>query len=390
MRRRIGVNLLWLVPGVVGGSEESTLGALDAVVGPAGAAGFEIVLFALPDLVAVHPSTTARFATVTAPVDGSNKARRVLCENTWLHSAAREHRIDLVHHGGGVVPPTSPRPCTVTIHDLQPLDLPANFSATKRNYLRTVLGLSTRRARRVAVPSEFTRSRVVERLGVDPDRVDVVPWSAPVPTAPPDDATQLVATLGVGDRFLLYPAVTYPHKNHLTLIEAFEALAADDPDIELVLPGGVAQSEEAIRARIMRSPVALRIHRVGRVPAPTLEALYRSAVAVVWPSTYEGFGLPPLEAMVRGCPVVASDIPALSEVVGDAAIVVEPTDVAAWTDAMRLVTTDATRRAELCEAGRARAAVFSPERTADSLVQLWCRALDPSSTDPASPTDPSP
>jgi alpha-1,3-rhamnosyl/mannosyltransferase len=376
--RRIGVNLLWLVPGVVGGSEESTIGALDAVAGPAASVGLELVLFALSDLAATHPATTARFATVIAPVDGSNKPRRVLCENTWLHSAARDHRIDLLHHAGGVVPPTSPRPCTVTIHDIQPLDLPANFSATKRNYIRSMLTVSTRRARRVAVPSEFTRGRVIDRLGVDPNRVDVVPWSAPVPAASPDGATELVASLGVGDRFLLYPAVTYPHKNHLTLIEAFEALAADDPDIELVLAGGAAQSEEAVRARIMRSPAALRIHRVGRVPAPTLEALYRSAVAMVWPSTYEGFGLPPLEAMVRGCPVVASDIPVLSEVVGDAAIVVDPTDVAAWTDAMRVVTTDATRRRELCEAGSARAAAFSPERTADALVQLWCRALDPS------------
>ncbi len=376
--RRIGINLLWLVPGVVGGSEESTLGALDAVVEPAAEAGFELVLFALADLVAVHPATTARFATVTAPVDGVNKPRRVLCENTWLHAATRDHRIDLLHHAGGVVPPTSPRPCTLTIHDLQPLDLPANFSATKRNYLRSVLSLSTRRARRIAVPSEFTRGRVVDRLGVDPGRVDVVPWSAPVPSAPPEGARELVAALGVGERFLLYPAVTYPHKNHLTLLEAFDELAADDPDIELVLCGGAAQSEEAVRAHIMRSPAALRIHRVGRVPAPTLEALYRSAVAMVWPSTYEGFGLPPLEAMVRGCPVVASDIPALSEVVGDAALVVEPTDVAAWTDAMRIVTTDAARRLELCEAGRVRAGVFSPERTAHALVELWCRALDPS------------
>jgi alpha-1,3-rhamnosyl/mannosyltransferase len=381
--RRIGVNLLWLVPGVVGGSEESTVRALDAVVGPAAASGFEVVLFALADLVSAHPDTTARFATVTAPVDGSNKPRRVLCENTWLHSAARDHRIDLLHHAGGVVPPMSPRPCTVTIHDLQPLDLPSNFSATKRNYLRSVLGLSTRRARRVAVPSEFTRGRVIERLGVDPDRVDVVPWSAPVPSEPIDGAADLVSGLGIGERFLLYPAVTYPHKNHLTLIEAFDVLAADDPDIELVLCGGAAQSETAVRARIMRSPAALRIHRVGRVPVPTLEALYRSAIAMVWPSTYEGFGLPPLEAMVRGCPVIASDIPVLSEVVGDAAVVVEPTDVAGWTEAMRAVTTDATRRHELCEAGLARAALFSPERTADALVHLWCRALDP--YDPTEP-----
>ena len=351
--------------------------ALDAVVGPAAAAGFEVVLFALADLVSAHPDITAKFATVTAPVDGSNKARRVLCENTWLHAAARDHRIDLLHHAGGVVPPTSPRPCTVTIHDLQPLDLPSNFSATKRNYLRSVLSLSTRRARRVAVPSEFTRSRVIDRLGVDPDRVDLVPWSAPVPAAPIDGAADLVAALGVGERFLLYPAVTYPHKNHLTLIEAFDVLAAEDPEIELVLCGGAAQSETAVRSRIVRSPAALRIHRVGRVPVPTLEALYRSALAMVWPSTYEGFGLPPLEAMVRGCPVIASDIPALSEVVGEAAVVVEPTDVAAWVDAMRVVTTDATRRRDLCEAGSARAALFSPERTADALVQLWCRALDP-------------
>jgi alpha-1,3-rhamnosyl/mannosyltransferase len=375
---RIGVNLLWLVPGDVGGSEESTIRALDAVADPAIEAGVELVLLALPELEKAHPATTARFRTVIAPVTGSNRPRRVLCENTWLHSASRDHRLELLHHAGGVVPPAAPRPCTLTIHDLQPLDLPANFSSTKRNYIRSVLALSTRRACRVAVPSAATAARVEARLGVDPSRIEVVPWSVSVPDVAPDrdDLETAVRALGVGDRFFLFPAVTHPHKNHLMLLDAFDELARTDDTIELVFTGGIGRSETEVRSRILRSPATVRIHRLGRVSEHALDALYRRAVGVVYPSSYEGFGLPPLEAMVRGIPVAASDIPVMSEVAEHAALLVDPTDVGAWAAAMQTLASDATRHAALASAGRRQAARFGPDRTAEALLGFWLGALE--------------
>ena len=375
---RVGVNLMWLVPGVVGGSEEATTAALHAVADLADDQKPEVVLFTSREFAGAHGDLVDRFETVASPHDGIDKVRRVWSENSWLIRQRDRRSIDLLHHGGGVVPPLDRRATSVTIHDLQPLDLPANFSLAKRTYMRAVLGRSARSANVVVAPSEFTAGRITERLGVDRHDIMVVPWSVgPVASVPTDAeaAAESVGALGISERFILLPAITYAHKNHATVLDAFDVVAADDPSVELVLTGRVGPTEDALRARMARSHARDRIKRLGRVPRPTLQSLYLSASAVVFPSRYEGFGLPVLEAMVYGCPVIVSTAPALDEVAPAAAPRVPPDDIAGWATAISAVLSDPDARAVLSASGRAEAQRYDPGRTARGLVDAWARAL---------------
>lgn len=375
---RVLVNLLWLVPGVVGGSEESTTDALRAVadVGADGSGRPEVHLAVLEQFEAAHPDLAARLPIHVLDQDGRDKRRRVLAEQTWLARLTRETGADIVHHAGGVVPLRHPGRTVLTIHDLQPLDHPANFRWAKRAYLGSMLGRSARAADVVTVPSEFTRDRVVHLLGVDPGRVVVVPWWVPVPEVPGDPEFPLPSRLG-DDPFLLYPAITYPHKNHRVLLDAFAIVASRRPDVRLVLTGAAASEEAAVAERIREPDLDGRVVRTGRVPAAQLESLFAAAVAVAVPSSYEGFGLPVLEAMVRGAPVIAAAAGSLPEVARPEDLVAVD-DVTAWAAAMEAVLDETgPERAARISAGRIRASRFTPQRSATALIDAYCRATTP-------------
>jgi alpha-1,3-rhamnosyl/mannosyltransferase len=371
--RRLGVNLMWLVPGVVGGSEDATVRTLGGLADLAQEAGWEVVLFATPAFGMAHPDLVSTFETVVAPVDGRSRPRRVLAERRWLPGAATAARIDLLHHGGGTIVPATGPPATVTIHDLQPLDLPGNFGWVKRRYLHAVLGPTARRARSIAVPSRFTRDRVIDRLGARPDQVVVVPWPAPEVTAPGEPCP--VPDVIGSDRFVLVAAITYPHKNHLVLLDAFARVARDDPDLRLVLVGGTGPAEAVVAERASRDDLTGRVVRLGRVGADLLDQLYRTATLVAVPSRYEGFGLPAVEAMAYGRPLVAARAGALPEVVAPGTPLVDPDDVAGWVEALRDLVGDPQRRAELGAVGRAAVAQRTARATAAAMIELWDEAL---------------
>lgn len=375
-RTSVLVNLTWLVPGVVGGSEQSTTNALRAVLADP-STDVDIRLAVLRPFLDAHPDLASALPCEVLELDGSDKMRRVIAEQSWLALVARRSGAQVVHHAGGVVPLVHPGRVVVTIHDLQPLDLAQNFSVLKRNYIRTMVGRSARSAEVVCVPSEFTRRRVVELLRVDPGRVHIVPWSVP---APPDAAAPAASgssgTPARGDvvPYLLYPAITYAHKNHLMLLEAFALVAAATPEIRLVLTGGAGPLEGEVAAKVQSLGLSDRVERTGRVSDAELDDWFDSALAVVVPSTYEGFGLPVLEAMSRGLPVVAARAGALLEVarVED---LVAPDDVTAWASAMQaVVESSGSERAARVAAGRALAAAFTPQRTATALLDAYRRA----------------
>jgi alpha-1,3-rhamnosyl/mannosyltransferase len=368
---RVGVNLAWLVPGVVGGSEEATLGALRAVGD--GGHDVDLVVFGTGALAAAHPDLAERFEyhhVDTGGGPGGGKVRRVATETFGLPRSVRAARVDVVHHAGGVVPFGRWGTTTVAIHDTQPLDLPGNFHPVKRGYLRAMIPLAVRRAALVTAPSEFVRRRLVDRVGADPDRVRVVPWSVP-PYSPVADA----AVAEVRERralhrpFVLYPAIAYPHKDHATLLDAIAGTDAD-----LVLTGAPGPCDADIARRAAAPDLAGRVHVLGRVAAGELRTLFAAAAVVAVPSRYEGFGLPALEALAAGRPTVVADAGSLPEVVGDAAIVVPPGDVEAWAAALTTALDDDTVRARLVEAGPLAAASWDPPRTAAALVAVWTDA----------------
>lgn len=368
----VGVNLLWLVPGVVGGSEEYTVRLLHALddLGPT---GLRLRLYARPDLAAAHPGLAERFDVVQAPGRLAAKAARVGVEHSWLAAATRGDA--LVHHPGGVVPAVRSTPTVVTIHDLQPLDLPANFSPAKRRWLATMVPRSVAAARLVLTPSRFTADRIVARFGIAAERVRVVPHAHP-PVAPgppsPDAAVRLGQRYG---RFVLYPAIAYPHKRHVDLLEAFALLAAGHPDLSVVLTGSRGPESPAIDAWCRSTGLDHRVHRLGRVPDDELDQLVRAASVVAIPSEYEGFGNPALEAMVRGTPTVVAAAGSLPEVVGEAALVVPPRDPAALAAALDAVLRDDEQAAGLRRRGPERAASFGAPAGAAALLGSYRDAL---------------
>ena len=396
---RLGVNLTWLVPGVVGGSEDYVVGLLTALAEGPAAAGLtepdpplEVVLFVNRTAADHHRDLFAPFEVVVAPVSGRSKAARVAADNTWLPWALRRHRIGVVHHVGGVVPfvdagPVGPAARVLTVHDLQPLDLPENFSRTKRMFERVALPWSVRRADLITTLGTHVATSVHGRFGTPADAFALVPPGSRRPGTPATDPTAGASTggstaddsvlgrLGIaGHPYVLYPAITYPHKNHVVLVEAMARLAATHPDLRLVLTGGAAQCEDDLRRSITELGVSGSVVRAGRVPGDDLVALYRGAAALVFPSRYEGFGLPILEAMRLGCPVVAANSTALPEVVGGAGVLVAPGDPDGWARAIAEVVDDREVRRRLVAAGRERAAGFSWDHGATSLVAAWRRA----------------
>ncbi len=371
--RRIGVNLLWLVPGVVGGSEEHTTRLLRALAQRlADHDDLEVVLFVNRLFGSAHPDLVEKFQTVVAPLHGSNKLLRVLAESTWLPWASARHRIGLMHHAGGTIPAVRTCPAIVSIHDLQPLAFPENFSRVKRTYLATAIPRSARRARRVLVLTEWVRADVMRRTGVPEDRVVVVSPGTTPPERSLSDVSKLLERHDViGRPFFLYPAITYPHKNHRVLVDALVELLETHPDAVLVLTGGAGPSEKDVLALIDQLGIRENVRKPGRISADDLEALYGEAAALAFPSLYEGFGIPVLEAMSRGCPVLAAHTTALPEVVGDAGVLIDPDSPDLWAEAMRRVLDDGDWRHDLVGAGLKRSGEYTWSRSAATLENLY-------------------
>ncbi len=257
------------------------------------------------------PSTTVR----GAPQRRSRSARAAGLAAAHLSSPGLRRQLlaegpAAVHFPLGVMLPrlTDP-PAVATVHDLQHETLPQFFSSGQRAYRRIVYGRTIGSSRIVVAISEFVRTSILERYGLDPERVRVIHHGVDAARFSPGDAERLP--------FLLYPGNRWPHKNHARLFEAFALVRRERPELRLVLTG-VGHD---------RRPLPPGVEARGQVAEAELVELYRTASALVYPSLYEGFGLPPLEAMACGCPVAVSRVASLSEVCGDAAVYFDPTSV---------------------------------------------------------------
>jgi glycosyltransferase involved in cell wall biosynthesis len=360
----VGVNLLWCLPGEVGGSEEYLARQLAGLHD----AEPEIVtrLFVLPGFAAAHRDVAARHELVVASLDARRRGWRVVVEATWLPRWLAGS--DVVHHGGGTVPLRSPDPIVLTVHDLQYRAFPGYFTAVKRRYLQLTMPRSVRRATVVAVPSEHVRASVIEAFGTDPAVVAVVPhgFDPPPPDAITDEAT-VRQRYGIGGRrFVTYPAITHPHKNHRFLLDLL-ASEWKNPDLALVLLGGRGLADDEVRTAVVEHGLGDRVIRPGRVPDADRDGLVAAAEALVYPSEFEGFGAPLLEAMALGTPIVCSDRAALPEVAGDAGLVL-PLERDAWAGALDTV---ASRRDFMVAAGHRRAAQFTTRVAGERLAAAY-------------------
>ncbi len=280
--------------------------------------------------------------------------------------------IDLLHGPDFVVPRRRRCPAVVTVHDLAFLRYPEILTVDSRRYYGQVRRVVAE-VQRVIVDSRQTAADVQELLGVPAERVRVV-HLAPTPLGPPTAETveNVRARYGLDGRFLLYVGTLEPRKNLATLLRAFARLPAAAA-VRLVLAGPRGWLDEPVVAAAARQGERVRL--LGPVPADDLAALYAAATAFVFPSLYEGFGLPPLEAMAAGTPVVAARASCLPEVLGDAALLVPPIDEEALAAALGRLLDDPALRDDLRARGLAQAARYSWERTAAATLAVYREAL---------------
>lgn len=364
----VAVNMLWCVPGEVGGSEEYLLRQLSGLAMIQ--APYDITVYAPRGFRAVHSDLAAMHRVIEAPSTCRRRDIRILLEHTWLirHVAQSE----IVHHGGGIVPSRSRQITLLTVHDVQYLTYPEYFGAHKLKYLQSRVPSSITRASAVAVPSAYVASTLVESFGVSSDKIRVVRHGvADSLGARATPESDLRSRFGLGTADVLFmPAITHPHKNHDFLLQLL-ATRWTSPNLRLVLAGAEGRAESEVQQRIAELGLGDRVVRVGRVTPDDRDGLIKLALALVFPSSYEGFGAPVLEAMKLGTPVIASDQTSIPEVLGGAGLTL-PLRIDAWSCALEQIR---ERRSEWIELGKRRAGEFTDVKSAEDLCLAYERAL---------------
>jgi glycosyltransferase involved in cell wall biosynthesis len=373
----VGLNLLYLVPGAVGGSETYARELVAALVAERPADRFTIFCGREAAPVVRAWGHEGRVTVAELPVRAAIKPLRIAAELALLPLAAARHRVEVLHSLGTTSPPSTRSARVVTVLDLIYDHFPDSFAAPARAGLKLLVPLGARRAHRVIAISAAGRDDLVERLGVAPGDVDVVHLGL---GARPQ--VQPAAEAVVRERWALGPgpvilsvSAALPHKNLDRLLRAFALVAAERPDVRLVLVGHAGRLQDDLVALAERSGLRDRVRFTGWIEQEELEGLYALAAAFVYPSLMEGFGLPLLEAMRRGVPVACSDVSAMPEIAGDAALLFDPHDDAAVATALRRLLDDAPLVAELRRRGHARTERFSWQRTAAETWRSYERAV---------------
>jgi glycosyltransferase involved in cell wall biosynthesis len=373
---RIGVNLLFLHPGEVGGSEPLLTNLVRAVA--ATDHGHDIVVFAVRGFGDAYPEirdTTELVEAPWPPLPKGDQGVRIAAEHSWLPLRAKRRRLDVIHHGVGTTPFYKALPTVVTIHDVQYLHYPENFTKLKRAWLRLNVPQAARRSDVVAVTSHFVRDDIVAAYGLDPGRVAIVPFGGERLFGPEPESEEVVRERYRLDRpYFIFPGRSYPHKNHRLLIQAYAPLA-EEADLVLTGPRWFLDPEITTAARNLG--LMGKVRHLGLVPRAALAGLFEGAVALAYPSRFEGFGAPVLEAWSVGCPVISSNAAALPEVVGDAGVLLDPDDLEGWTETMGNVLHSAALRDELAAVGTKRLAEYTWERAAEAQIAAYEQAAGP-------------
>ena len=342
----IGISLLTLVPGISGGSE-TYVRSLTRALAQVGELEYRVFLPSIaPDASGGLDAQVVRsyLASQTTP----GRIRAMSLAAAFPGRTRREMKVDqleAIHFPLSVMLPSVGKrpPAVTTILDIQHEVFPQFFSKVELAYRKLVYGQALKRSKQLLTISEHAKEALVERAGIEPERVRVIYLAVDHESFKPGGEKR--------EPFLLYPANRWPHKNHERLFEALALLRRDHPNLKLVLTGALHEGK----------PVPAGVEVRGRVGLDELVSLYRRAACTVFPSLYEGFGQPPLEAMACGCPVAVSRVASLPEVCGEAACYFDPLQP----EEIAAAVLEALDRAdELVEKGIERASTFTWERCA--------------------------
>ncbi len=368
---RIGIDLSWLLPGMVSGGDTYARGlvaGLDRV-----GQGHEFVVFTNQGMARLFKHLTHNFRLVVCAIPANVRAVRIAWEQMALPALVRRERLDLLHGPLNVIPIFARCPMVVTIHDLNFKEIPESFSFVKRSLLRLLVTRSAKRADIILTVSEYIRSQIPPVLGVAREKVVAIHSAAQDLTEAKPSWGDLSAKFGLAPGYILALTSASHHKNIVSLLRAFAGERWRHRP-QLVLAGKPPSSGAALDAVAHELGVSEAVVFTGPVSSGELAALYENAAVFVFPSLYEGFGIPIVEANRAGTPVVCSNVCSLPEVAGRAALYFDPRSVEDIARKLRTSLESETERRRLKEAGHFNASRFSWERTASNTLNAYERA----------------
>ena len=370
----VGLNLVFLVPGETGGMEVYARELIAALA--TGRPDLRLTAFVNRETAASGDSWAQVADVVTVPVHARNRVQWVRGEQQLLPGLARKAGVDVLHSLASTAPISGRFRRVVTIHDLHYRVVPEAHFGVRGLGMRVLVPLAAHRSHRIIAISQSTAADIRRYLRVPPSRVDVIPEGVGAsPAGDPEPEAALRERHGLGDRAVaLSVSAKRPHKNLMALLEAVAAIPAQRRPV-LVIPGYATPHEQQLRERAQALGIGDDVRFLGWVSGAELEGLYALASVFVFPSLYEGFGLPVLEAMRRGVPVACSNRSSLPEVAGDAALLFDPEDPRAITATIERLLRDPAEAQRLRAAGREQAARFTWAATARATVASYERAL---------------
>ena len=373
---RIAVDALSVVPGETGGGETYLAGLLGAMGAVAAARGHEVIVHCTPENSRLFRDAGAvRLARLA--IENRSRPRRLLYEHLRYGSQLREDRIDVLFAPGNALPLRLPCPAVLGVQSLHSFLVPEEMSRFRVAYFRRMVPMSARRAVRVLCVSEDLRRTLLRVVpGLDAAKIRVVHEGSPTDIRRVEDAARVAEVcreFGVEPgRFVLFVSSLNPFKRPERAVEAVARIRADRGEAWCLLLAG--RASDAHRSRVLAAAEACGaedlVRIAGTLDRARLAALYSGARVMTYPSTVETFGLPPLEAMACGTPVVAANRTSIPEITGDAALLIDPDDVAAYAAALHRALHDDALRADLVAKGRARLALFDWDRAAAETLDL--------------------
>lgn len=371
---RIGINLLYLLPGIVGGTETYASGLINNLA--CSDTQNEYIVFVNRESAEWPMPDAPNFIRVVCPVQATNRAQRYFFEQVRLPFLARLYKLQLLHSLGYVGPVILPCKSITSIHDIV-YDYPG--TRMRKELLRLLVGLSARSSDHILTLSTNSQRQIASRLHVSLEKITVVPLAAKKrPDSPNITWPEIKRRLGIEDEYLLAFSSLSPSKNIPRLLRAFAKFReTQQTRVKLVLVGHIPQAGTPLTKLAEELNLNNQVVFTGYLPDDELVLILRNATIFIFPSLYEGFGIPVLEAMAEGVPVVCSNAASLPEIAGNAALLFDPLSVDEIATSIQKLINSPDLRTDLISRGHQNMARFSWRKTADKTLQVYKSVIQP-------------